>query len=605
MGEENPLLPQLWLFAPAAAPELHQLHRKPPEPASSAHGTGPGPLHVCRADSQEVLEQHAETGGFLPAAPGSEEGWDPRAASHPPGRESGCGAAPDASGSTVSRAAESSSGVPRQAAGCSAGPCDTCSTTHATLLQVGKAISSLCQSQNIPSALGRFQETLEESPGRNLSPGDLSSWAAEQSKDLSRLGEHLRGLLQELSPLKSELEEAEKEREELRKQVEDFSRLLRVEKESQAQQKKEAEKHLEAKQKEYSEAVARLEQDKQDLRRGAALLEERLCTLKEELTAKQAALQDLEVTKTTLLEEMRTKMVARSQVLELEEKVQLLSSQRESLDEELRTITTQLEKEKAKGESMLRHQESLQAKQRTLLQELDSLDQEREELQKRLGEAEEDKARLEEQLEQDREGSRQRLRVQEELLETLRGEKLSLEQRVTELQTKVTKLEEQEQELKERERLLVFFPELHIPAETQFESTGSLTEDMEKQLQANSIRMDVLEQENARLRAALAKVKLAAEQGVLKLIPQPQLWSQPSTQCSEETEAPTTHRWPSSRDSSVGTQGHAGDTEQRWKPLSADPAGKGRSCLSLPAKCLVLSPPKPSGRGRVRPPHPK
>ncbi|KFP06786.1 Coiled-coil domain-containing protein 157, partial [Calypte anna] len=429
----------------------------------------------------------------------------------------GCGAAPDASGSTVSRAAESSSGVPRQAAGCSAGPCDTCSTTHATLLQVGKAISSLCQSQNIPSALGRFQETLEESPGRNLSPGDLSSWAAEQSKDLSRLGEHLRGLLQELSPLKSELEEAEKEREELRKQVEDFSRLLRVEKESQAQQKKEAEKHLEAKQKEYSEAVARLEQDKQDLRRGAALLEERLCTLKEELTAKQAALQDLEVTKTTLLEEMRTTMVARSQVLELEEKVQLLSSQRESLDEELRTITTQLEKEKAKGESMLRHQESLQAKQRTLLQELDSLDQEREELQKRLGEAEEDKARLEEQLEQDREGSRQRLRVQEELLETLRGEKLSLEQRVTELQTKVTKLEEQEQELKERERLLVFFPELHIPAETQFESTGSLTEDMEKQLQANSIRMDVLEQENARLRAALAKVKLAAEQGVLKV----------------------------------------------------------------------------------------
>ncbi|XP_071619098.1 coiled-coil domain-containing protein 157 isoform X2 [Heliangelus exortis] len=511
----------------------------------------------------------------------------------------GCG---DASGGTVSRASQSSSGVPREAAGCPQAPCDTCSTTRATLLQVGKAISSLCQSQNIPSALGRIQETLEESPGRNLSPGDLSSWAAEQSQDLSRLGEHLRGLLQELSPLKSELEEAEKEREELRKQVEDFSRLLRVEKESQAQQKKEAEKTLEAKQKEYSEAVARLEQDKQDLRRGAALLEERLCTLKEELTAKQAALQDLEVTKTTLLEEMRTTMVARSQVLELEEKVQLLSSQRESLDEELRAITTQLEKEKAKGESMLRHQESLQAKQRTLLQELDSLDQEREELQKRLGEAEEDKARLEEQLEQERERSGQRLRVQEELLETLRGEKLSLEQSVTELQTKVSKLEEQEQELKERERLLVFFPELHIPAETQFESTGSLTEDMEKQLQANSIRMDVLEQENMRLRAALAKVKVAAEQGVLKLIPQPQLWSQPSSQCSEEAEGVG---WPSSRGSSVGTQGHAGDKEQHWKPLSADPPGKGRSCLSLPAKCLVLSPPKPSGRGRVRPPHPK
>ncbi|KAM9371555.1 coiled-coil domain-containing protein 157 [Phaethornis superciliosus] len=441
----------------------------------------------------------------------------------------------DAWGKTVSRGtcslAEGSSSVPRQPAGC-----DTCSTTRATLLEVGKTISSLCQSHSIPSALSRFQEPLEESPGRSLSSMELSSWAAGQSQDLARLGEHLRGVLEQLSLLKSELEEAEKERGELRNQMEELSCLLRVEKESQERQQKEAEKNLEAKQKEYSEAVARLEQDKQDLRRGAALLEERLCTLKEELSAKQVALQDLEVTKTTLLEEMRTTMVARSQVLELEEKVQLLSRQRESLDEELRAITTQLEKEKAKVESMLRHQESLQAKQRTLLQELDSLDQEREELQKRLGEAEEDKARLEEQLEQDQEQSRKRLRAQEELLETLQREKLSLEQSVTELQTKVSKLEEQEQELKERERLLVFFPELHIPAETQFESTGSLTEDMEKQLQANSIRMDVLEQENVRLRAALAKVKVAAEQGVLKLIPQPQLWSQPGTRRSEEAE---------------------------------------------------------------------
>lgn len=50
-----------------------------------------------------------------------------------------------------------------------------------------------------------------------------------------------------------------------------------------------------------------------------------------------------------------------------------------------------------------------------------------------------------------------------------------------------------------------------------FAGTGSLTQDMEKQLQANSIRIGVLEQENARLRSALAKVKAAAEQGVLKV----------------------------------------------------------------------------------------
>lgn len=50
-----------------------------------------------------------------------------------------------------------------------------------------------------------------------------------------------------------------------------------------------------------------------------------------------------------------------------------------------------------------------------------------------------------------------------------------------------------------------------------FAGSGNLTEDMESQLQANNIRIQVLEQENAQLKALLAKVKAAAEQGVLKV----------------------------------------------------------------------------------------
>uniref|UniRef100_A0A8B9SXB5 Coiled-coil domain-containing protein 157 n=1 Tax=Anas platyrhynchos TaxID=8839 RepID=A0A8B9SXB5_ANAPL len=169
---------------------------------------------------------------------------------------------------------------------------------------------------------------------------------------------------------------------------------------------------------------------------------------------------------------------------------------------------------------MLRHRESLQAKQNALLQQLDSLDQEREELQASLGEAEGDRARLAEQLEESREQREQsghQLRALQELLDTLQQEKQSLEQSVSELREDVSRLEEQAQELKEREKLLVFFPELHVPVETQFESTGNIAEDMEKQLQANDIRIRVLEQENTRLRAALAKLKVAAQQGVLQV----------------------------------------------------------------------------------------
>ncbi|KAM6247149.1 coiled-coil domain-containing protein 157 isoform 2-T2 [Porphyrio hochstetteri] len=509
-------------------------------------------------------------------------------------------------GSTLPRAAsntaKSSHSILMQTTGSSLGPCETCASAQVSLREVGKAITSICQSQNIPSALSKFQMVEESTGRRTLSATDMSYWASEQSKDLSRISKHLHTLLQQVDPLKSQLEESVKQKDKLQKQVEDLSQLLQAEKETRVQQRKEAEQNLKVKNKEHLEAVARLEQDKDDLRRGASLLEEQLSTLKEELAVKQAAVQELEVTKTTLLEEMRTTMVTRSVVLELEEKVQLLTGQRESLGEELSATTTELEKEKVKVASVLRHQESLQAKQNVLVQQLDSLDQECEELQARLAEAEEDKAQLLEQLEESRQQSGQQLQAQQELLDTLQREKLSLKQCVSELQANISRLEEQARELKEREKLLVFFPDLHIPSGTQFESTGSLTEDMEKQLQANSIRIDLLQQENVRLQSALAKVKAAAEQGVLKLIPQTQLWCQLSSQHSGEDMGRP--RSGSSRDS-AGTQGYEvqqrAPSSQQSKPASAEPMCKARACLVLPAKSPVFSPPKPRGKGRAPP----
>ncbi|NXM05343.1 CC157 protein, partial [Tyrannus savana] len=397
---------------------------------------------------------------------------------------------PGSRGSSQPRAgpslAQGTRSVPTQTSRCPLGSCDSCSSAQASLREVGRAISSLCQSQNIPSALSKFQEVLEDSAGRRrLSATDLSYWASEQSKDLSRINKHLQELLQQLNPVKAELEEVGKQKEELRRQVEDFSQKLQAEKETQVQQQRKAEQSLKAKDKEHLEAVARLERDKDDLRRACSPLP----------TLGHGCCVSPELTKTTLLEEMKTTMVARSQMLELEEKVQMLTGQRDSLDRELSATSTELEKEKVRVQSVLLHEESLQAKQRLLLQQLDRLDREREELQNSLGEAEEDKARLEEQLEQSREQSRKQLQAQ---------------------QANTSRLEEQAQELRERERLLVFFPELHVPPEAQFESTGNLTEDMENQLQANSIRIGVLERENARLGAVLAKVKAAAQQGVLK-----------------------------------------------------------------------------------------
>lgn len=65
--------------------------------------------------------------------------------------------------------------------------------------------------------------------------------------------------------------------------------------------------------------------------------------------------------------------------------------------------------------------------------------------------------------------------------------------------------------------MLSWGPGCEVPWFVLFAGTGNIAEDMEKQLQANDIRIGVLEQENTRLRAALAKLKAAAQQGVLQV----------------------------------------------------------------------------------------
>lgn len=106
---------------------------------------------------------------------------------------------------------------------------------------------------------------------RTLSATDVSYWASEQSRDLSRISKHLQMLLQQVQPLQAELQASEKQREKLQRQVEDMAWLLQVERDSRVQQQKEAQESLEAKNKEHLEAVGRLERAKDDLQRGTVV----------------------------------------------------------------------------------------------------------------------------------------------------------------------------------------------------------------------------------------------------------------------------------------------------------------------------------------------
>ncbi|KAI4536430.1 hypothetical protein MG293_013822 [Ovis ammon polii] len=449
-------------------------------------------------------------------------------------------------------------------------PCDACTSVQGSLREVGKVVINLCQSQNLPSSLGRFQQLVQDSMGhRPLPAATVGLWVAEQSKDLARLGKLM-------GPLRAQLEEAEGQKDGLRRQVGELEQALQQERAARQRQAEEAEQRR-----------AQWEREGQQLLAETSDLKTKVATLEGELKQQRESTKAVESKAQQLQAEAEHRLEAERQVRQLEQQVELLAGRLEGASQQIRWASTELDKEKARVDSMVRHQESLQAKQRALLQQLDSLDQEREELRGSLDEAEAQRAHVEEQLQSvqgEREQGQCQLQAQQELLQSLQREKQGLEQATTDLRLTISELERELVDLRERERLLVAFPDLHRPAEAQIQmssssptptpplkfckaavtsqqaggygagakpqekevlsrwaqegdllgvrchacvpiGSGNVTDDMERQVQANDIRIRVLQEENGRLRSMLSKIREVAQQGGLKLIPEDQLWA--------------------------------------------------------------------------------
>lgn len=149
------------------------------------------------------------------------------------------------------RTAENTRNVHSQTVETALVPCDACTSVQGSLREVGKVVISLCQSQNLPSSLGQFQQLVQDSMGlRPLPAATVGHWAAEQSKDLMRLSKHI-------GPLRTQLEEAEGQKDGLRKQVGELEQALQQEQRERQRQAEEAQKCL-----------AKWEHDKQQLLTG-------------------------------------------------------------------------------------------------------------------------------------------------------------------------------------------------------------------------------------------------------------------------------------------------------------------------------------------------
>ncbi|XP_023561589.1 coiled-coil domain-containing protein 157 isoform X2 [Octodon degus] len=434
-------------------------------------------------------------------------------------------------------------------------PCDACTRVQGSLWEVSKVVISLCQNQNLPSSLGQFQQLVQDSVGvRPLPAATVSHWAEKQSKDLTCLSKHMGALSQLIGPLRAQLEETEGQKDDLRKQLGKLEQDLRQEQGERQRQEEESKR-----------CMTKWECDRQQLLTEICDLKTQVANLEGEQKQQQESMQAMELNAQQLQEEIEHRVAAERQVQQLEEQVQLLTGRLDGAGEQIRWASTELDKEKSRVDSMVRHQESLQTKQRALLQQLDSLDQEREELQRGLNEAEGQRAQMEEQLQSlqsEKEQGQCQLRAQQELLQSLQREKQDLEQVTTELRLTVLDLQQETAELREQERLLVAFPDLHRPMEAQLQSSGNVTDDMERQVQANDIRIRVLQEENGRLQSMLSKIREVAQQGGLKLIPQDHLWSPPDkgiqratplAQAQRMSPRPLSRRYPpSSRISGTG-----------------------------------------------------
>lgn len=487
------------------------------------------------------------------------------------------------------RQSEDSRSVSAQTVETALVPCEACARVQGSLHQVGKTLVELCQSQGLPSGLGRFQRLVQDSLGlRPLPATTLGHWAAEQSGDLRRLSEHV-------GALGARLAEAERQKGGLQLRAGELERALQEEQEERRRQADEARQHR-----------VEWERDRQRLQAEMNGLRAKVGTLEGQLEQQQQAMAATDTQVRQLQAEAERGAEAQRDARRLEEEARQLAGRLDTAGRQIQWASAELEKERARVDSMTRHQESLQAKQRALLQQLDHLDREREELQDSLGEAEE---RLQG-LQSEREQGQCQLRAQQELLQSLQREKQGLEQAATDLRLTVSEQGRALAELQERERLLVTFPDLHRPIEAQPQSSGDVTEDMERQVQANNVRIQVLQEENGRLGAMLAKIREVAQQGALKLVPQERLWVSPSkgfqgafptAQPSRASPGTSGRRqslgsWMAGAGRSLGAQAPVSPAQQLGRPCEVSPA----VCTQNPMRALArlrrrLSP----GRGQV------
>lgn len=167
-------------------------------------------------------------------------------------------------------------------------PCEACSRSQENLIAVGDMVIKLCENQGLPSSLAKQKRLLKQSL---LAAADVSRWADEQNRDLTRINEHLDNLYGQINPLQEKLRKSRERRRTLEESMKNLEEKTLKEKEEMKQLSDEMTKKLSVVCHEMSEMQEKSSQQIKELTKSKESLELRVkeneISLKQEMSKKE------------------------------------------------------------------------------------------------------------------------------------------------------------------------------------------------------------------------------------------------------------------------------------------------------------------------------
>uniref|UniRef100_UPI00358E759A coiled-coil domain-containing protein 157-like n=1 Tax=Myxine glutinosa TaxID=7769 RepID=UPI00358E759A len=398
--------------------------------------------------------------------------------------------------------------------------CEMCSMLQKNLQVFSNSLITTCKSCNLPSSDASFLMTMEQNKsftenlvGTTILPSlkELSQLATAEVKDLYQIIQQAEQLETQVAKAREQRKKEQCELDTSRQEVVDNQKLL-----------------LENEKLRLEEKVEQLEAEKEKVKKDIEKLEEKTANLQDKLKVQMVITKELEETNEHQTQQLQlasgvnaaletardeARRLARgmgsmrAQYATLEAESQ---NQRLVAEEEMKIKVFEVERLRNRNEELSK--QVTMAEQRTVV-----LAAETERLHRDLAEV---RQKAQDQETQHHQTQQEMLNLQEQLQEQIQAaeqERHMLEDAAVEAEKAQQELQTALAESLEQQHLLVAFPELHRPSGSQAESTGDVVLDMERQLQANGLRMRWMQAECQQLQESLSVLRQHQQDGTLKV----------------------------------------------------------------------------------------